>query len=142
MRIGAEAAVPISVTDNHGFGKTGESIGRRVGAAKLGTNAEHGEVVGVGPEEFNPFGTLAAGDVCVGREDHGNVLEHAGTVAQVPKLGDGHPNVARVGAADVVVDADELFGMGKAQRPEKHSFDDCKDGHICADAESERENSH
>ena len=142
VRVGAEAAVPVSVADDHRFGESGEGIARRVGAAKLGVNAQHREVVGVGPEEFDAFGTLAAGDICVGGEDDGNVLKHAGTVTQVPELGNRHPDVVRVGAAHVVVDAHELFGMGKGQRPQKHSFDDGKDGHIGADAESEREDSH
>ena len=104
-------------------------------------NAQHREVVSVSTEEFDAFRTLAAGDVCVGGEDDGNVLKHLGTVAQVPELGNRHPYVVRVGAADVVVHAHELVGMGKGQRPQKHGFDECEDGNICADAESERENS-
>src|SRR5437870_13491145 len=109
-------------------------MARRVGAAKLRVNAQHREVVSVSTEEFDAFRTLAAGDVCVGGEDDGNVLKHLGTVAQVPELGNRHPYGVRVGAVDVVVHAHDLAGRGQGQGRQKHGFEEWEDVKIAATA--------
>src|SRR4029077_2390754 len=73
----------------------------------------------------------------VGGEENGNVLEDTGVVAKIPKLGDGHADVVRVGVANVVIDANELLGMWERERLEKDGVYDGKDGDVGADAEGE-----
>ena len=109
IAIGAEAAMPISVADDDWFGKTGKGVGRCIRAAKLSMSAKHREIVGVGAEQFDALGTLAAGDIGVGRKSDRDLLEDARLVPEVPELGDGHANVVRVGVAKVVIDAHKLF---------------------------------
>jgi len=46
--------------------------------------SQHPEVIRAGPQEFDSFGLLCAHHVRVGAPNRGNVLESAGSVAEVP----------------------------------------------------------
>ncbi len=142
FRIGAERAAPVSVADDHRFRESRQRVGGNVSAAQFRVYAQHREVVRVGYEGFHALRMIAAGDVGVSGESRANILEHAGLVAQIPKLRDGHLNVVRVRRPQVVIHAHELLRMRKRKRLEKHGVDNSENGDVGADPQSQRENCH
>jgi hypothetical protein len=106
-------------------------------AADLRADAQHREVVRVDERGLDPLRFIGLRQVRAHRPHAADVLEHT-RLAQVEKLRNRQPEVARLLRGEVRGDANELFRAAKRQRREDHRVDDREQRRVCADAERER----
>ena len=135
VRVGAKLAPPESVAEYHSINETGDGVLIGVNATDARLDSQQREVIRAGGESFDALRAISAGQIGADGPDHGNLVEDAGTLLEIPKLGNGHADVRNVGAAEIVEDADELFLMREGQRAEQNGVDDAEGGDVGADTE-------
>ena len=138
MRVAAELALPQPIADHHGLGETGRLIARPIKTSQSGLSAQDIEIIEAGAEHFDALGMIAAAKRGADWPDDADVVENAGSIAQILELRNGQADVLHARAAQIVKDSHQAFRMLEWKRAQEHGIDHGKDGDVRADAERQR----
>ena len=134
IAISAEQSVPGCVADQAGFGEAEGFVFRTKDTSKLRSNTKDRKIAWTGSHQLDSLGMISAGEIRADRPHCGNLIEDAGSFAQVIKL--------EWIEADVGTTCDRLIGRNRnelgriaiGEGSEEYRVHQCENCRGCSDA--------